>query len=390
MAASPSYDAVIVGARPAGAATAMLLARAGLDVLVLDRSQRGDDTLSTHALMRGAVVQLRRWGLLDQVVAAGTPAVRRTTFRVGDDVTVVNIKPSHGVDALYAPRRTVLDPIVADAAAAAGAEIRWGATVTGLRRDTRGRVTGVTGHDPDGRAVHADGRITIGADGMSSHLAAWVAAETLWRGSAGGAAAYGHWTGLETDGYEWFFRPDVTAGAIPTNDGQTCVFVGAARETFRRHLLRDAHAGYLELLERAAPELTDRLAVATPPERLHRFPGRPGHLRRAWGAGWALVGDAGYYKDPITAHGITDALRDAELLARAVIAGFAEGDADAALAGYEHTRNRLSDPLFRLSDALGSMAWDTTEVGALLLGVSAAMADEVELLGMSDEVVPAR
>src|SRR5215211_8358862 len=110
------YDAVVVGARAAGAATAMLVARAGLRVLVVDRSRYGADTLSTHALMRGGVVQLHRWGLLDRIIEAGTPAVRRTTFRYGGDEVAVQIKPSHGVDALYAPRRTILDPVLVDAA----------------------------------------------------------------------------------------------------------------------------------------------------------------------------------------------------------------------------------------------------------------------------------
>ena len=99
------YDVVIAGARCAGAATALLLARHGARVLVLDKSRYGTDTLSTHALMRGAVVQLHRWGLLPGVVGAGTPPVRSTTFHLPDAVTTVPIKPKHGVEALYAPRR---------------------------------------------------------------------------------------------------------------------------------------------------------------------------------------------------------------------------------------------------------------------------------------------
>jgi 2-polyprenyl-6-methoxyphenol hydroxylase-like FAD-dependent oxidoreductase len=111
-----SHDVVIVGARAAGAAAALVLARAGIDVVVVDRSRYGADTLSTHALMRAGVVQLHRWGLLESVIAAGTPAVRKTTFVYADETIPLPIKPSHGVDALYAPRRTVLDPILVDAA----------------------------------------------------------------------------------------------------------------------------------------------------------------------------------------------------------------------------------------------------------------------------------
>ena len=127
------YDVVIVGARAAGAATAVLLARQGMRVLVVDRDRYGTDTLSTHALMRGGVLLLSRWGLLDQIVDAGTPAIRRTTFYYGAETVSVAIKPSPGVDALYAPRRTLLDRVLVDAAVAAGAEVRFGVTVTGLR-----------------------------------------------------------------------------------------------------------------------------------------------------------------------------------------------------------------------------------------------------------------
>jgi 2-polyprenyl-6-methoxyphenol hydroxylase-like FAD-dependent oxidoreductase len=103
------YNVVIAGARCAGAATALLLARQGARVLLLDKSRYGTDTLSTHALMRGAVVQLHRWGLLPGVAAAGTPPVRSTTFHLPDTVTTIQVKPKYGVGALYAPRRTVLD-----------------------------------------------------------------------------------------------------------------------------------------------------------------------------------------------------------------------------------------------------------------------------------------
>ena len=122
-------DVVVVGARAAGAATAMLLARAGLDVVVVDRGREGSDTLSTHALTRGAVIQLNRWGLLDSIRAAGTPAVRRSTVHLVSGDTVIDIPPGDGIDALYAPRRTVLDPLLVDAARTAGATVHFGFTV---------------------------------------------------------------------------------------------------------------------------------------------------------------------------------------------------------------------------------------------------------------------
>ncbi|WP_418606069.1 NAD(P)/FAD-dependent oxidoreductase [Georgenia sp. SUBG003] len=132
------WDVIVVGGRAAGAATAMLLSRGGLQVLCLERTRLGSDSVSTHALMRAGVLQLSRWGLLDEVVAAGTPRVRRTVFHYGADPMVVTLRPTAGVDALYAPRRTVLDAILSRAATAAGARMEHGATVTGLLRDAGG------------------------------------------------------------------------------------------------------------------------------------------------------------------------------------------------------------------------------------------------------------
>jgi 2-polyprenyl-6-methoxyphenol hydroxylase-like FAD-dependent oxidoreductase len=374
---TPEYDAAVVGARPAGAATALLLARAGLRVLVVDRSASGTDTLSTHALMRAGVVQLRRWGLLSRLTDAGTPPVQRATFYLGPEQITIPIEPADGIDALYAPRRTVLDPILAEAAAAAGAELRYGVTVTRLCHDRAGRVTGIVGRDASGAAITARAPITIGADGIGSRVAQWVGAPVDRTGVAASGVVYGYWSGIPTDGYHWYFRPGAAAGAVPTNHGQTCVFVSTTRERFRE-VMRDGPAtGFGRLLAVAAPELVDQIGAAPSAGPLRRFSGRLGHLRRAVGPGWALVGDAGYFKDPISAHGLTDALRDAELLARAIIATRAGNEA-ALVAEYQATRDRLSMPLFRVTDAVASYSWDTPTISSLLRQLSAAMAAELD------------
>ena len=222
-------DVVVVGARAAGASTAMLAARAGLSVLLLDRDRPDADTLSTHALMRGGVVQLARWNLLDQIVAAGTPAIRHTTFHyTGADVTL-SIKPSAGVDALYAPRRTLLDPLLVDAARAAGAVVRHRIAVVGLRRDDRGRVTGVEIRDRDGRIATVHARLVVGADGRRSTIARLAAAPLTHATTHTSAFVYGYWSDLDADGYEWAYRPGAAAGFIPTNHDQTCVFASGPR-----------------------------------------------------------------------------------------------------------------------------------------------------------------
>ena len=229
------------------------------------------------------------------------------------------IKPQAGVDALYAPRRTVLDPILVDAARDAGAEIRFGVSVTGLRRDRSGRVTGVVGHDADGAPFAASARITVGADGMSSKVARMAGAQMDRAGRSAAACIYGYWDRLPVHEYQLFYRPGVAAGFFPTNGAQVCVFVACPRQRFRSEARPGLAQLYARLLGAAAPGILDPAAGARAPERLKVFAGRPGFLRRAHGDGWALVGDAGYFKDPLTSHGLTDALRDAELLTRAII-----------------------------------------------------------------------
>ncbi len=221
------YDVIVVGARAAGAATAMLLARSGIRTLLLEHGPPGADTLSTHALMRGGVLQLSRWGLLGEIVAAGTPPVKRTSFSYGTERVVISVKPSHGVDALYAPRRTVLDPVLVRAAVDAGAEVHHRATVTDLmRRDDR--VVGVRVRTPDSGVVDIGASLVIGADGIRSTVAQRTAAPFTRLGGPGSATTYGYWSDLATDGYEWNFHADACSGVIPTNDGQACVFAVAS------------------------------------------------------------------------------------------------------------------------------------------------------------------
>jgi flavin-dependent dehydrogenase len=372
------YDAVVVGARPAGAATAMLLARAGLRVLLVDRSRQGADALSTHALMRGGVLQLARWGLLDEV-ASCTPAVRRGTFHYGDRRVDVPIRPDAYVPALYSPRRTVLDPIVVDAARAAGADVRFGMTVTDVRRDGAGRVVGIAGRDGAGEPFEAPGGVVIGADGMMSTIARLVGAPARQTADHTSAMIYGYWDDLPVAGSDLYYRPGVTAGCFPTNGGQTCVFVGTTPRRFRSELRSGTAAAYRRLLAAAAPELGSARGLT--PSRLRVFAGRKGYVRQPHGPGWALVGDAGYFKDPMTSHGITDAFRDAELVARAVVAA-ASGEMalDAALAEYEATRDALSADLFAVADALASFRWDIAEVQSLMLRLSVATQAEVAWL----------
>jgi 2-polyprenyl-6-methoxyphenol hydroxylase-like FAD-dependent oxidoreductase len=378
------YDAVVVGARCAGAATAMLLAREGLRVLVVDRSRYGADTLSTHALMRGAVLQLHRWGVLEAVEAAGTPTVHTTSFHYADEVIRIAVKARDGIEGLYAPRRNVLDPVLADAARDAGAEVVYGARLVNLARSDDGRVDGVVLEDAKGRLRCIGAGIVIGADGLRSTVAGLVKAEPYRTGRHATGVVFGYFSGLEDDGYHWHYRPGVSVGIIPTNERQTCVFASMPARRFREEVRFDPTGGFERVLEECSPALASAVKGAQRSANLRGFAGQVGFFRQSWGRGWALVGDAGYFKDPLTAHGITDALRDAELLARAV----AEGSPN-ALADYQATRDTMATGLFEVTDEIASFDWDLPAVKAMHLRLSGEMKKEVAALAEWREGSPA-
>ena len=374
------YDVVIAGARCAGASTAMLLARQGMRVLVVDPTSRGSDTLSTHALMRGGVLQLHRWGLLDAIRAAETPAIRKTTFHYGGEPIEVPIKELDGVDALYAPRRTVLDAILCDAAQAAGAEVVHGYSVVDLLGAPDGHIRGakIAGSDQNVIEVAAD--LVIGADGVRSRVARILQAELDYTVAHMTASIYGYWKDLGWEGVHWLYALGGAVGSIPTNDGDTCVFASLPPARFEKERTNGLDAVYHALLSEVSSELTRSVNESELSGKLRAFAGAPGFLRRSAGPGWALVGDAGYFKDPLTAHGITDALRDAELLARAVVEG-----GDGALAGYQETRNDLVKGLLDVTDRIASFEWDLDEAKEEHLVLSREMKAEVDLLRTLDQ-----
>jgi flavin-dependent dehydrogenase len=376
------YDAIVVGARCAGSATAMLLARAGLKVLAIDRQAYGSDTLSTHALMRGAAMQLARWGLTNQILKSGAPAVRRTSFHYGDERVDVDIKPGHGVNELFAPRRTVLDQILVDAAQHAGADVRHGVFFQEPLVSPNGRVVGATIRDADGVSRSVNASILIGADGRHSTVAEAVGAQKYWVSQHRSAAIYCYFGGLNDEGFRWYYRPGVSVGAIPTNDNASCVFASVSTARFRGELQVGAEQLFKSIVSETSADFAAEIARATLRGRLRGFPGEHGYFRQSFGPGWALVGDAAYFKDPITAHGITDALRDAELLARAVCDG-----SKRALAHYQEERDVLSADLFRATDEIASFSWDLDRLKVQHQLLNTAMKREVAALSGASESV---
>jgi 2-polyprenyl-6-methoxyphenol hydroxylase-like FAD-dependent oxidoreductase len=349
------HDVVVVGARAAGAATALLLARQGYDVALVDRDIFPSDTLSTHQIARPGVVQLRRWGLLDAVLSSGAPAIRHITFGGAGESVTRAVKRSAGVDLLVAPRRYILDTLVAEAAAGAGADLRLGVTVDGVHFDDAGRAVGVYGHDRDGAAVDLAARFVIGADGLGSRVARAVGAEVIEDRGAPGAAQYAYFAGPSWHSIELIVVDRALTGVFPTHHGQACIWICSptadAHEARRKAASReDAFTAYLH---RSAPELAARLRTGRRVSPVTGMLRTPNYRRRAHGPGWALVGDAGYHRDALTGHGLSDAYRDAELLATALDEALSDDlDPDIALAGYQRQRDRALRSVFDLTVAL--------------------------------------
>jgi flavin-dependent dehydrogenase len=351
------HDVVVVGARVAGSATAMLLARLGHDVVVVDQASFPSDTVSTHSIARSGVVQLRRWGLLDEVLDSGAPAIRQVTFHAGGESVSRTIKHKAGVDLVVAPRRYVLDTILAAAAERAGVQVRPGVTVTGVQRDGRGRVVGVYGHDPAGAPVELAARYVIGADGLGSRVARSVGAAINEVRLADGAAQYAYYAGIPWAGFEFFVAPQSFAGVFPTHDEQACIWVcnpSADAKAVRRRT-RSRVEAFGELLQRSAPQLAARLRHARRTSPVRGMIRQPNQVRQAFGPGWALVGDAGYHRDAVTAYGISDAFRDAELLAVALDQALgSDAEGTAALARYQQQRDQALREIFEITCRLAA------------------------------------
>jgi flavin-dependent dehydrogenase len=357
------YDAIIVGARCAGSPTAMLLARQGHRVLLLDRADFPSDTVSTHVVQAPAVAALHRWGLLDDVIASGAPAIDTYSFDFGPATITGTPHPADGFSSAYAPRRTVLDKILVDAAVRAGAELRERFSVDEYVVED-GAVVGVRGHDRSGASVVERARVVIGADGRNSQLARTVRAKQYADRPKAQWAYYTYFRDLPVDGFEIYIRPHRGWGACATNDGLTMLVMGwphAEADAFKA----DPWENILATLE-LVPEFAERARAATRVERLTGA-GLPGYLRQPYGPGWILIGDAGYNKDPITAQGILDAFRDAESISKALNDVWSGTQTfDAAMAAHHENRDRQVMPIYQFTSDMAMLEPPPPEMQQLI------------------------
>jgi flavin-dependent dehydrogenase len=342
---APAYDAIVVGARCAGSPTAMLLARAGYKVLVVDRATFPSDWMRAHFVRNPGVQCLERWGLLPRVAATGCPAVMRWIVDVGDFPLSMPGHVRDGASPAYGPRRYVLDQILVEAAAEAGAEVRQGFSVQEILFE-EGRVVGIRGREKGGREVIERARIVIGADGLHSLVARTVQAPTYDAHPTHACCYYSYFGDLAAEELQIAFGADRVLITAPTNDGLTLIAVAAPIAEFPA-FKSDTERAFFASLSRA-PWIEEQVRAGRRAERWLGTGDLPNFFRKPYGPGWALVGDAGYHKDPIPARGISDAFRDAELLAAALDAGFSgRAPLDAALAGYECHRNEAARPTFQ-------------------------------------------
>lgn len=348
-----TYDIIIIGARCAGSPTAILLARKGYRVLIVDRATFPSDVISTHVVHPPGVAALARWGLLDRLVATGCPPIDAYSFDFGP--FTLDGRPGTPASPVgYCPRRAILDKLLVDAAAEAGVEVREAFTVEALAFD-EGRVVGIKGRTRDGSVIEERAAVTIGADGRHSLVAQAVGALQYHERPPLLAAYYSYWSGLPMRGrFETYIRPNRGSAAVETHDGLTVVIAGWPHAEFEANK-KDVEANYMKVFE-LAPEFGARLRSA---KREAPIAGAtlPNFFRKPYGPGWVLVGDAGYNKDPITAQGITDAFRDAERVANALDQAFTgKGSFDAAMEDYQRTRDEHVLPMYEFTCQLATLA----------------------------------
>ncbi|GAC1468061.1 MAG: NAD(P)/FAD-dependent oxidoreductase [Ktedonobacteraceae bacterium] len=380
------YDAIVVGARCAGSPTALLLARKGYRVLLVDKATFPSDAPRGIYIHQPGIAQLKRWGLLDRLAASNCPPIGKMALDLGPVTLVGSPPPVNSVSVGYAPRRKVLDTILVEAAVEAGVELREGFAVQEVLMNGD-QVTGIRGHAPGGATVTEQARIVIGADGIHSLVARTVQAPTYHTKPTLDCAYYTYHSGVSLEGAELYQRGTRWFGVVSTNDGLVYSFVQIPHREL--HTFRADLAGNYQHVFDLAPQLAERLRSGKIEEHFVGASDLPNFFRKPYGPGWALVGDAGYHKDPYTAQGISDAFRDAELLAEAIDAGFSgQHSLSEALANYERQRNEHVLPMYEFTCQLASFEPPPPQMQHLFAAVYGNQVETNRFLGTIAGTVP--
>jgi 2-polyprenyl-6-methoxyphenol hydroxylase-like FAD-dependent oxidoreductase len=367
------YDVIVIGARCAGAPTAMLLARRGYHVLLVDRATFPSDTLSTHVVQIKGGAALKRWGLMDAVLDSNCPPIQRCEFRLGPINLRGQYLPLEGVDAVVVPRRTVLDKLLVDGAVQAGAELREDFLVEELAVEDgcvigiRGRMK--TGGSEKGSGIEERARLVIGADGKNSLVARSVQAPKYNEKPIWTCGYYSYWAGIAPGPGELIVLPDRQIAIWPTNDGLMMIVIGFPIAEFPE-VRADIEGKFWGTMQ-AVPGLAERLRAGRRAERFYGTAYLPAFYRKPYGPGWALVGDAGMTLDPSTAQGISNAFCDVERLTSAVDAVFSgQSTYETAMADYEQERNADTLPMYELTAQGASFGPPPTELQMLFAALA--------------------
>ena len=305
------YDVIVIGARCAGSPTAMLFARQGYRVLLLEKARFPQDTLSSHYIHTQGMALLNRWGLLDGLRDAGCRPITHQSYE-GPGVRIDGFSlPIDGLRYTYAPRRYVLDPVLAAGAVAAGVEFREGCAVNDLVWEDD-RVVVVRYTTPGGAEATDRARLVVGADGMRSLVARKAGAQNVIEHARLTCVYYSYWAGVPAH-FELYERPGRWIGVIPTNDDLTLLMTYFPQEDFSA-VRKAVEPAYLDAFRTTAPELYERMSAGERVEQLYGTGHQENYFRKAYGPGWVLVGDAVNHKDSITARGITEAFVQAQSL----------------------------------------------------------------------------
>jgi 2-polyprenyl-6-methoxyphenol hydroxylase-like FAD-dependent oxidoreductase len=347
------YDMIVVGARCAGSSTALLLARKGYRVLLVDKSSFPSDIMSGHFIHPRGLACLQRWNVLDSLLATDTPRMTHLTMDTGPVVLMSDTLPIDGIDYSMGPRRFVLDALLVEAAVEAGVEWRENFAVQDLLEEEDGTVSGIRGRTASGETVSEHATMVIGADGMHSLVARKVNAPVYQTHDVQTCMYYSHWSNMSLDATLVHTHPEGSINAFPTNNDLTMVGVTWPRSRFNE-VRRDIATHFRAVMD-LSPALSDLFNQAQQEDRFFGTGDIPNFFRKPYGAGWALVGDAAYHKDPILAQGISDAFCDAERLVQAIDRGLSGPQPlPTVLAEYEERRNREALPLYEMTIAIAS------------------------------------
>ena len=375
------YDVIIVGARAAGSALGLMLARAGHKILMVDRAVFPSDTMSGHFIHSPGISFLRRWGLFDRLAATDTPPQKMMTVDFGPFALSARPTPAaDGTDAGYAPRRKLFDAMLVDAAVEAGVEFIDGVTVKApIFAD--GRVVGIEAVTRSGQPFKAFAKLVVGADGRHSRIAEAVGAEKYRGGQSTTCAYYSYFRDFDISHCHLFVRPGRFFVAAPTNDGLTLVVTMWPIGKFDR--VRSSLEGAFRDAVGEVPWIAERMASAKRAERFLGTADLGGFFRTSHGPGWALVGDAGYHRDPITAQGMTDAFLHAEILATSISRGLSGAmPMETALADYQRNRDEAVMPMYELTCDFARLAPPSEDMATLLTALTDNQPATEQLLGV--------